>query len=97
MAGVKGRSGGKRPGSGRKPDAIRKYQEQMREAARACVTEDDVRTMMESAISRAKAGDDRARQFVSDWVLGKVPDEVKQDVNLTGDLVIRVVYADADA
>lgn len=80
MAGVKGRSGGRRPGAGRKSEATRTYQESMRAVFEQIITRDDWQKVVMTALALAKAGDKSAREWLSDWVIGKVPDELKAEV-----------------
>ena len=70
-------SGGARPGAGRKSDETRQYQEAMRRAFEEAVTPEAWRAIIATAIEQAKQGDDRARAWLSPWIVGKVPDEVR--------------------
>lgn len=76
MAGVKGRSGGARPGSGQKASKTDLYQGQMRALVEEVVTPDDWRYVVSVALGRAKAGDAVSRAWLSPWVWGAEPKEV---------------------
>ena len=49
---------------GRSPDRLSRV-------ARECTTEDDLIAIMKAAIAKAKKGDERARRFVFEYVLGR--------------------------
>ena len=49
----------------------RAVEEKYLDILRATVTPDDWKTITQTAIARAKAGDNVARQWLSDWMLGK--------------------------
>jgi hypothetical protein len=59
-----------------------------------CVTDEDWRDITNRAIERAKKGDDRARQWLTNYLVGAP----KQQVEMTGkdgkELIFRVVYDD---
>jgi hypothetical protein len=76
MAGVKGRSGGARPGSGQKSTKTEDYQATMRAIVEEVVTPDDWRYVVKVALGRAKAGDPGSRAWLSPFVWGAEPKEV---------------------
>ena len=92
MAGAKGRSGGRRPGAGRKAENTANYQTAMRDLFQQCVRPEDWQTVIWTALARAKAGDKAAREWLSAWIVGKVPDEVKHEQS--GKVVVEVAYVD---
>jgi len=59
-----------------------------------CVTDEDWRDITNRAIERAKKGDDRARQWLTNYLVGAP----KQQVEMTGkdgkELIFSVVYDD---
>lgn len=83
--------GGARLGAGRKPRNVEVYRKQMELTLLACVTQDDWATVVLSALSRAKAGDSLARQWLSDRVMGKVKDESAHEHS--GKVEIEVTYS----
>lgn len=87
MAGVKGRSGGARPGSGRKSTATEGYQAQMRSVITERVTREDWAMVVEVALAHAKAGKSDARDWLSAWIVGAVPKEVTGQVDTDGRFV----------
>ena len=73
--------------TGRKP---RPVEERYLELLRQTVTEQDWVTIVQTASARAKAGDNVARQWLSDWVLGK-PVERHELTGADGEPIMVVV------
>lgn len=94
MAGVKGRSGGPRPGSGRKPHDVERYRREMERRLLACVTEDDWVVVVRAALVQAQKGEAVARQWLSDRVMGKVREAPPNADALAG--VTEVVFRRLD-
>lgn len=84
-------SGGSRPGAGRKSGSTDTYQRTMRGRFEAAVTEQDWDDVIRVALARAKSGDGHARDWLTPWVVGKMPDELHVsgalDVRTVGDLL----------
>lgn len=76
MAGVKGRSGGRRAGAGRKAQPLEERQFGMRQVVVDAVTDDDWRQVTATALTQAKDGDATARAWLSSWVMGAAPKEL---------------------
>ena len=77
---------GKAPANGRNPDGTfakghaggpgrppRQTEQAYLRTLAATITQDDWRAIVQTAIADAKAGDARARQWLSDWLLRGVP------------------------
>lgn len=71
--------GGARPGAGRKSGSTDTYQRTMRGVVEQVVTLEVWEKVIRTAAAQAMSGDDRARNFLSPWVIGKVPDVVEVD------------------
>jgi hypothetical protein len=95
MAGKKGCSGGARPGAGRKSEATEQYQIHKRAIVEEVVTDEDWRMVVLVALSRAKAGDDNSRNWLTPFVVGKDAEKLK--VEQDGKVVVEVVYIDGQA
>lgn len=93
MAGVKGRSGGPRPGSGRKPHSVEVYRKQMELTLLACVTEDAWTEVVTAALRQAQNGEAAARQWLSERVMGKVKDVVDHAHSGTVKQLVEVTYS----
>lgn len=94
MVGVKGRSGGPRPGSGPKPPEVRASQVLNREIMLKEITPEDITAIGRAMITRAKTGDEKAFRALMAYVLG-APDSglvVKGDP--AAPLRVEVVYTD---
>lgn len=76
MAGVKGRSGGPRPGSGRKPVVVEQARARMQALLLEIVDEAAARGIIASAVAKAKDGDPDARKWLGPYVFGAPPKEV---------------------
>ena len=74
-------------GNGGRPS--REIEERNIAIVRGTITPEDLRTITLTAIARAKAGDSVARQWVSDWALGKVTEKQEQDVQQTITLLVK--------
>lgn len=85
--------GGRRPGAGRPRKKDVEFRQSMRDLFEEVVTSDAFRNVIRTALARAQAGDDAARRWISDWVIGKVPDEVKHDVQGS----LRIIIDDGDS
>jgi hypothetical protein len=68
-----GQNGGARPGAGRKSKSTVTYQAKMRAIVEQTVTSDIWQAVVLTATEQAKKGDDRARQWLTPWVLGAPP------------------------
>ncbi len=82
-----GASKGHRPGPGRPK---RPVEEKYRQWLIGRVSQADWEMIVDVAKSRAKCGDDRARQWLSDWCMGK-PVERQEHTGADGE-DIRVVF-----
>lgn len=91
MAGVKGKSGGARPGAGRKTAATKDYQTTMRAAFERCVTREEWEVCIQALLRDAKRGSVAAFRELAPWVVGRVPDQVEHRGNDGG--AIQIVYA----
>jgi hypothetical protein len=89
MAGVKGKSGGARPGAGRKSPDFAAYQARMRDALISCVSEEDVRAIVARAVTDAKDGNPIARLWLGAYVFGKPPEKV----DVQGSVGLTITYA----
>lgn len=65
--------GGARPGSGRKGRTTISYQNRMVALVQNTVTEEIWQKVIVKAAEQAIEGDDRARQWLTPWVLGAPP------------------------
>ncbi len=74
-------SGGRRLGAGRKSKSTLEYQAKMRDIFAEIVTADEWSKVVQVALDFAKAGNKDARAWLTPWVIGAEPKEVK----LTGD------------
>ena len=70
-------SGGARPGAGRKAKTTVAYQTTMRQVVLDAVTPDDWRAVALVALGQARDGSKDARDWLSSWVMGKVPDQLE--------------------
>jgi len=68
--------GGFRPGAGRKKAATVAYQATRRDQLQVLVTDPDWEAIVRRAVEDAKNGDYVARQWLTPYVAGKVPEEV---------------------
>lgn len=82
--------GGRRPGAGRPPSEARSYQARMRAIFEERVRPEDWQKIVDVAMAQAKSGDKAAREWLAAWIVGKVPDEVKQ----TGTVELKVTADD---
>ena len=82
--------GGSRPGAGRKKAETKDAQEARRDTFLRVVTDADWEEVVRNALEQAKKGDPIARQWMTPYVAGKVPDELK--VKQSGAVTIEVVY-----
>lgn len=89
MAGVKGRSGGRRSAAGTKSAATEAYQGTLRAQFEACVTPDQWRGVIAKALEQATNGDATARAWLTPWLVGAEPKEVKVSADGTLDVTIR--------
>ena len=55
---------------------------------RQCVTKEDLVRIVETAIARAKAGDDRARRFLFGYLVGQPTQYVTADIESESEHVI---------
>jgi len=62
---------------------------------RSTVTPEDWSRIVQTAIARASAGDHQARQWLSDWLQGKVPDKIEH-TGADGDPVTIIITKYAD-
>lgn len=84
------------PGSGGGPGRPkRRTEDQYLDATIARVTIKDWREIVDKAVSQAKRGDSRARAWLSDYVLGPPPQQIKHTGADGADIVIR--WADAES
>lgn len=86
--------GGRRPGAGRKSSETVEIQESRRGTFLRVVTDERWQKIVEKAAEQAESGDPIARQWMTPYVAGKVPDELK--LRQDGKVVVEVVYLDAD-
>jgi hypothetical protein len=92
MAGVKGKSGGSRPGAGRRP---LEASEELRELFNEACPRDDRVGIINSIVARAKAADPRCAAFVFDRLYGtpKSGDDllIQEKVDAEVDSIIRKI------
>ena len=88
MAGAKGRSGGRRPGAGRKSEDLQLRQGRMREIFHEVVTEDGWRACVGAVLALAREGNVAAFKELAPWIVGRVPEA--HDLNLRGGVVIEL-------
>lgn len=84
--------GGARPGAGRKARATEDYQGAMRGVFETRVTPSAWAAVIDRALEQAQLGDDRARAWLTPWLVGAEPKEVT--VTGAGGFNVRVTYAD---
>lgn len=77
-------SGGARPGAGRKKPETVDYQGAMRAAFEARVTPERWQRVIDTAIEQAEQGNKDARAWLTPWVVGAEPKEVKHEVSGPG-------------
>ena len=77
MVGQVGRSGGARPGAGRKSDATKHAQETYRAQFLAAVSPQDFRACIERLRQDALGGSVAAFREIVPWLAGRVPEETK--------------------
>jgi hypothetical protein len=63
----------------------RPTEERYLKAMTQCVTVDDWKKVIHTAVARAKAGDGQARQWLSDYLIGKPTQRVLADVTTAGE------------
>lgn len=85
--------GGKRNGAGRKKAAINDYQAKMRAIVADTVRPKDWETVILTSLAQAQAGDKSAREWLADWVMGKVPDEI----NVNAKAKVTLKWSDDDS
>jgi len=81
---VKGQSGNP---NGR---PAKKREERFMEITLSAVTYTDWREIIKKAIAQARRGDNQARKFLADYLLGPPPQ--KHEVKSDGEVTIRVIY-----
>jgi len=86
MAGVKGRSGGARPGAGAKKKSTEEQQQANRDLVLSIVTDQDLIDVTRTALVQSKDGDQAARNWISSYCLGNPKNE--HDVNIKGAVTI---------
>jgi hypothetical protein len=84
--------GGARPGAGRPKASVVAYQASRRDQLQAFVTDADWEAIVSRAVEDAKTGDYVARQWLTPYVAGKVPDELNANVHT----LIEIVYSDSN-
>jgi len=90
--GARPNTGGKRPGAGRPTKTTESYQAQMRGVFADVVRQRDWEIVVRSALARAQAGDPKAREWLGQWIVGKVPDEVNHE----GVFSVKLKWSDGD-
>lgn len=95
MVAMKGRSGGARPGAGRKTDSVREAQQSNRATMLAMVTPEDIQAVARAMISKAKSGDEKAFRAFFSYVLGAPDSELTIKGDANAPLVVEVVYLDS--
>lgn len=95
MSGTKGHSGGVRPGSGPKPQAVRDSQTLNRTIMLSVITPEDIMAIARAMVGRAKSGDEKAFRALMAYVLGAPDSELTLRGDASAPLRVEVHYVDA--
>lgn len=84
------------PGSGGGPGRPkRKTEQEYLDAVLGSVSIADMKAIAKKAVSQAMRGDARARQWVSDYVLGPAPQTLRHTGDEGGPILVEVTFSNA--